>query len=221
MMEHDGDGALPGVLPPGERVLWQGRPDWVRLARSAYLGDLAALYFAVLVAWRFAEAMAEGAAPGVAFAYATAIAPIALAALALIAFAGWMGARVSVYTITDRRVVMRIGAALTMAVNVPFKRVAAASLRMRGSVGDVAIETGGAERFSYFLLWPHARPWRIARPAPMLRALRDAPEAARVLGEALAAYQAAHGMELDATPPQAARTERRAPRGGAAMTPAE
>lgn len=204
MSEFEIDSALPGVLPPGERVLWQGAPDWRGLARSAYLGGPVAIYFAALIVWRFGEALADGASAGVALGYASALLPLAGLSLAIICLLAWMGARVSVYTITNRRVVMKIGAALTMSVNVPFKRVAGAALRKAGGGrGDIALQVAGKERFSYFLLWPHVKPWSQIRPAPMLRALRDAPEAARILAGALEAYQAEFGMELD---PEAGET---------------
>ena len=41
----------------------------------------------------------------------------------------WLSARNTVYTITDRRVVMRIGIVLTLTFNLPFKRIAAAGLQ--------------------------------------------------------------------------------------------
>ena len=241
MSEFESDSALPGVLPPGERVLWQGKPDWRRLAMSAYLGGPVAIYFGVLFVWRLVEALADGAAVAVALSYAAALVPMAAISLAIIAFLGWMGARVTVYTITSKRVVMKIGAALTMSVNVPFKRIAGAALRKAGrSHGEIALQVAGKERFSYFLLWPHVRPWSQIRPQPMLRALRDAPEAARILAGALEAYQAEFGMELDpeageapekrrrremaqARRMQAARSNDRSNdrAGGARMTPAE
>ena len=39
----------------------------------------------------------------------------------------------------------------------------------------------------YLMLWPHARPFRLAKPQPMLRALADAAEAAAILAKAAAA----------------------------------
>ena len=40
---------LPAMLPPGERLLWQGNPAWRSLAIRAYHVRKVALYFAVLV----------------------------------------------------------------------------------------------------------------------------------------------------------------------------
>ena len=50
-------------------------------------------------------------------------------ALGLVALMAWLSARTTVYTLTDRRVVMRIGIVLTLTFNLPYKRIAAAGLR--------------------------------------------------------------------------------------------
>jgi hypothetical protein len=39
-------------------------------------------------------------------------------------------------------------------------------------------------RIAYLHLWPHARPWKLAAPQPMLRCLPDAREACEKLGKA-------------------------------------
>ena len=41
---------LPEPLPQGERILWQGSPDFAALARSAFHVRMLAVYFLVLLA---------------------------------------------------------------------------------------------------------------------------------------------------------------------------
>ena len=48
---------LPGLLPPGEQILWQGSPDGRALARSAFHVRIVAGYFAILSAWALASAL--------------------------------------------------------------------------------------------------------------------------------------------------------------------
>ena len=43
------------------------------------------------------------------------------------------------------------------------------------------------DKVAYLLLWPHARPWRLSKPEPMLRAVPDAARVAAILARALAA----------------------------------
>jgi hypothetical protein len=152
----------------------------------------------VLVGWRFWDGIDHGVGAWTAASVATTLIPVAAVALGVIALVAWATARSSVYTITSRRLVLRIGVAFTLSINVPFRKVAAASVRGRhGDRGDIAIEVGGGDRFKYLMLWPHARPWRFENPQPMLRSVPEAGRVAAILGEALAAFQAEHGMELE------------------------
>jgi hypothetical protein len=77
--------------------------------------------------------------------------------------------------LTNRRVVMRIGIVLTLTFNLPCKRIVGAGLRLdaNGS-GDLALTLRGEDRIAYLHLWPHARPWKLARPEPMLRSVPQA-----------------------------------------------
>jgi hypothetical protein len=199
--EHDGE-ALPGLpesLPAGERLLWQGAPDWRALAVEALHVRKVALYFAVLLAWRGADAVAGGAGVAAALWHAIGVLPLALLALALLAgFAALVG-RTTVYTVTDRRIVMRIGVVLSVTFNLPYSAIGAASLRPRSDGhGDIALALAGRDRIAYLHLWPHARPWQLRRPEPMLRALPQARQVAQTIADALAASAAQASPTLPA-----------------------
>lgn len=192
---------LPGLLPPGERLIWQGAPDWRVLARRTYLGDFVAIWFAAIMAWRLIGGIVEGDGVVASVIYALWMVPVAATALAIITGLAWATARTTVYTITSRRVVMRIGVALSMTINVPFKRIVSADLKpLPRGCGDIALGIGGKDRFAYLALWPHARPWKLANPQPMMRALPDAQAVARTLAEAIASFQAVHGVAASAKP---------------------
>ncbi len=189
MSEFDTDYApgLPEALPAGERLLWQGRPGWRSLAIHAFHVRAIAVYFAVLIIWRGETVLSEGGMASAAVATAWMMS-LAAAAIAVLAFLAWLSARATIYTITDCRLVMRIGIALPITLNVPFRIVeGAALLKHRDGSGDIAISLGGSDRFAFLVLWPHARPWRVARPEPMLRSLARPDEVARVLARALEA----------------------------------
>ena len=181
---------IPGVeepLPAGERVLWHGRPSARAVARHVFHVRALAVYFAALLCFRLVSA--EG--PGGAAARAAALVPyLAGAGVALLLFALvslWV-ARSTVYAITDRRVVLKIGMAMPMTLNVPLRCVASAGIRQwpDGS-GEIVLTLSGTDRFAYFLLWPHARPWQFTRPQPALRGLAAPHEAGAVLAAAAAA----------------------------------
>lgn len=175
---------LPQLPPAGEVILWQGRPDWRALARQSLNVRWVAGYFALLAAWRGVVIAAEqGAAVGI----KAAIPYLAMGALAclLLASVAVVLARTTVYTLTNRRVAMRIGAALTVTLNIPFTRLAAADLSVgRDGIGTIALRTAGETRLSYLVCWPHVRPWYIARPEPALRCIPDAARVAEMLADA-------------------------------------
>jgi len=129
--------------------------------------------------------VSDGASAGtmaVSAAWMCVLAGIALGLLSLVA---WLAARAAVYTITDKRVVMRVGIVLTLTFNIPFKRIAAAGLRLDADgTGDLPLTLTGEDRIAWLHLWPHARPWRLARPEPMLRSVPDAAVVARLLVDA-------------------------------------
>ena len=179
---------MPERLPDGERVLWQGSPDWRVLARRAFHIRKLAAYFGVIVAWVAVDAVLKGEAPGDVAVALLRSAGIAAVPLAIVAAYAWCVARGSVYTVTNRRVVMRIGLAVPMSINLPFVRIDNAGLNARADgSGDISLTLRGGDRLGYAILWPHARPWRMARAEPAMRGLRDAGPVAQILARALAA----------------------------------
>lgn len=202
---------LPEQLPPGERLLWQGAPGWRTLARRAFHVRGLAAYFGVLLAWSAASSLADGTPAAEAALFTALMVPVALVPIALLTLYAWLVGRSTTYTLTNRRVVLKIGLALPMTINLPFSQIEAASMRLNGDgTGDVCLQLHASNRIAYLVLWPHARPWRMARPEPMLRAVPDVGRIGELLAEALAASLAA------APPPMTAATLGERPRATAA-----
>ena len=170
---------LPGDLPEGEHILWQGAPSWQRLARDAFKTRWVAGYFAALLLW----AAVDGNASGFAMTLL-----VGAAGVALLHVLAWLAARATVYTITNRRVVFRFGIALPKCVNLPLSAIAGAGLKRNADgTGDIPLALSGAHRLGYVQFWPHARPWKVAAPEPMMRALPDVASVAALLSNALLA----------------------------------
>jgi hypothetical protein len=183
--EFEPQRGLPEALPTEEALLWQGSPDWRTLARQAFHLHKLTVYFAAMVLLRAVVVLSDtGSIRAAALA---SLAPLALAgvALGLVALMAWLSARSTVYTLTDRRVVMRIGIVLTLTFNIPYRRIAMAGLHLdaRG-VGDLPLSLLPPDHIAYLHLWPHARPWRLSRPEPMLRSVADAAQVAQLLTQA-------------------------------------
>jgi hypothetical protein len=175
---------LPETPPKGEVILWQGRPDTWALACQALNLNWIAGYFAVLIVGRIAVSttfMPFGPAllTGLPFLV------IGVICCAILLGMAWVQARNTMYTITTSRVAMRIGAALTVTVNLPFTRIESANLSLgRKGTGTIALTTVGDVRLAYMVLWPHLRPWQFSQPQPALRAIPDAARVAKILATA-------------------------------------
>ena len=189
---------IPAPLPPGERVLWQGSPAWRALARGAFHVRAVALWFVALAALELLWAFGSGGT-GTLVPNLVRTALLGGLAVAILATLAWLNARVTIYTVTDRRVLIRLGVALEVTLNLPFAEIDAASLRVGpNGVGDIPLAVAHTRGVGYLVLWPHARPWRFARPEPMLRAVPDAERVARLLGTAM--REAAEERASDAAP---------------------
>ena len=208
LTEHDGEPVpgLPEELPRGERLLWQGAPDWRVLAVSVFHVRKVALYFGLLMAWRLVSGLSDGESLWTALGATALLAPLGAAALGLLCGLAWLTARTTLYSITGKRLVVRFGIALPMTVNLPFALIESASLRRRADgSGDIPLILKRGQRIAYLHIWPHVRPWHFTRPEPMLRGLREVEGVATILGDALAADagQAAAGQAAAGTPAQA------------------
>jgi hypothetical protein len=175
---------LPERPPEGEVILWQGRPDWWQLAWESLSLPWVIGYFALLAAWRFLsviDLLPLGQALGATVPFLI-MGSVVVILLILTALAQ---ARTAMYTVTNRRVAMRIGAALTMTLNLPYKQIANAMLDLRrGGTGTIAFETMGDTRLSYVLCWPHVRPWHMKATQPALRCIPDAERVAALIADA-------------------------------------
>lgn len=189
---------LPEKLPEGEHILWQGAPDPRRLAREALGIRWVAGYFVLLAIWRVGVSSTEvsltqAMGHGIPFALAGLVACLIIYGIA------YMQAKSTVYTLTNKRVGMRIGAALTMTLNLPYTWIGTAKLDQKPSGhGTLAFELIGETRLSYLMTWPHVRPWYMARTQPALRCIPEAAKVAAIFADA---------AETRINQPQVTRTE--------------
>lgn len=192
-MHHDHDDfdfepirGLPGRLPEGEHILWQGEPKWRGIAVRVFHVRAVAVYFALFLAWQIVSGLYDGRAVAEIAVSLGFMGMLAVAAIGILSLLAWLTERTTVYTLTNRRLVMRFGIALPMTVNIPFAKVGAASLKLyKDGTGDIPVETTGPDKIAYLHLWPHVRPFRMKRPQPMMRNIDNPEQVARLLGQAL------------------------------------
>ena len=181
--DHEEMPGLPKRPPKGEDILWQGRPDAWALAKSALALPWVAGYFGVLSAWRFISVV-DLMPFYQALAATVPVVVLGIISCALLWLVAFIQARATIYTLTSKRVVMRVGAALTLTLNLPYSKIASADLDLRkdGS-GSIALSLLGDTRLGYLVLWPHVRPWQF-RTAPSLRCIPDVQTVAQILSDA-------------------------------------
>lgn len=175
---------LPEALPAGEHILWQGNPDWKMLAVDAFHVKRLAIYFSLMIALH--AVMIWDASLGLLanLSELSIGAILASVSLSLLALTAWLSANTTMYTITNRRVVMRIGIVLTLTFNLPHRWIKTAQLRDMGQgFGEIALELKGDDRIAYLHLWPHARAWHIGQPQPALRCIANSKEVGALLHE--------------------------------------
>lgn len=175
-------------LPEGEHVLWQGAPGRNALALHAFHARKIAIYFAVLIALTAAFAQSEpepmaffvssakwllmGGAMATLFAYTVAT----------------LSSRTTLYAITERRVVMKVGIALPVVLNIPLHIIDGVDVKRRADgSGDLSLRLGNQSRVAYAVLWPHARAWHVRYPQPLLRGLPNVDVVGATLKNALMA----------------------------------
>jgi hypothetical protein len=187
---------LPGPLPEGERLLWQGAPRAWPFVKQIFHINLLVAYVGVLLGWCLVSGARSGQIEQSVIAVAQ-FGALSLVAFALLAVFAVLQARGTTYSITTARVVIDYGVAFEKAVNLPFAAVDAASLRLHGDgTGDLVLVPRRDQTIHRLLLWPHVRPWHFGRTEPALRALADAEKAASILGRALAASSGTAAVAL-------------------------
>ena len=164
-------------------MVWQGAPDWKRLAIHAFHVRKVALYFALMLAVQVINLTApEGQMDWKPLVVAGSLYALALG---LLLGTAWFSARSTLYTLTNKRLVMRVGIVLTMTFNLPLIRLAGAALKPRGrGCGDIALRIKEPDRIAYLHLWPHARAWQLKNPQPSLRCVAHASEVSEKIVQA-------------------------------------
>lgn len=177
---------LPEPLPEGESILWQGAPNFMTLAASAFHTRLVGGYFLVILALRMFNAWDASHSAAHSLIAGLWLLPLALLALSVLYAMAWLTARTTVYTVTTRRVVMHIGVVLDLTLNLPFEALESVDLRVdKHAHGDLPMRIMASNKIAYTHLWPHARPWRLKQPQPMMRAVPNAQEVGAILAKAM------------------------------------
>lgn len=180
---------LPALLPRGEFMVWQGAPNWRVFANQVFHTRLIGAFLMLAAAIRIGATVAGGGTLGTGLGEASVILAFGLAGLSILWLMAWLVQRTTVYTITNKRVLLRIGVALQKTFNIPFAVMESAGLKEHGNdTGTISISLKPGTSLAYLILWPHARPWKMAQTQPSLRGIDNAQDVARTLSNAFTSY---------------------------------
>jgi hypothetical protein len=178
--EFEAQLGLPEQLPKDERILWQGSPNWLSLSIEVYRLRSLGIYFMLMLLlqtsyissqseeWSYKPLILTGS--------------MVVFTLSTIALWAWISAKTCMYTVTNKRIVMRIGVVYSLTFNFPLKKIISAhELHRSKSTSDISVTLGKADRIGWLHLWPHTRPWVVNQPEPTLRCIDDGANCARIL----------------------------------------
>ena len=180
---------LPGRLPDGEFIVWQGQPEFktvmTRLLRARWI----AVYFAIAALWSVAVGINNSENAWALLGRVTFIGAAAIILFGLMALYARAVAKTSLYTLTNQRVVMRVGIAISASFNLPFKQIAGADFRVgKDGSGDVALTLKSGHGLSGSVFFPHQRGGLWRKLSPQMICLTDAKSVAEKLAQQLSAY---------------------------------
>ena len=169
------------AIPDGESILWKGKPSlwgfswnlfglkWI----TFYLSILSVVSIARFFASDFHTAFYIDFLP---FFLSGIFASIILIGLAAIQ------AYSTVYIITENRVIIKTGAALSFLISMPFKKIKEVNLQKRGaSIGTISFDLFSKKRVPYISCWPSVRPWKFKKTQPAFSCVRSVDEVATIL----------------------------------------
>ena len=179
------DANLAENLPADEVLIWQGRPEANAIAiRAMYLWYVVA-YLLGLVVLRTGY-LVMGDAP--ISEWSALLAWQSLASLFIVGVILGLSAlygKTTIYSLTNRRLILRTGAAVPIHVNFPLEQIASADLKVfSDGTGDIALKLENSDKLYWLLLWPNVRSWWVRPLQPLLRGLRDFDLAASALASA-------------------------------------
>ena len=175
------------AIPEGESILWKGKPSFWGFSwyffglklLAFYLIILSVVFAARLTVTDFFTAFVVDFLP---FLLSGILTSCILMALAKIQ------SQSSLYIITENRVIIKSGAALSFLISMPFKKIKAVNLQKRkGSLGTISFELNSGKRVPYISCWPSVRPWRFKNTEPAFSCIENVDEVATILRKSVMA----------------------------------
>ena len=162
------------AIPPEEKVLWSGRPEWKALAYHSF--GLKYLVFYLIFAALYCLAELDGAivfglllTKFLPYCFSGILAGLVLTGLA------YFQALNTAYVVTEKRIVIRSGVALVFLLNAPFKKISSIDKQiLKNSLGNFSFTTNSKRRIPFLSCWPSVKPWSFIEPKPAFKCIANA-----------------------------------------------
>lgn len=175
------------AIPDGESILWKGKPSFWGFSWHFFGLKLIAIYLMILSVVFAARLTVTDFYTAFAFDFLPFLLSGILASCILMALAG-IQSQSSVYIITENRVIIKSGAALSFLISMPFKKIKAVNLQKRnGSLGTISFELNAGKRVPYISCWPSVRPWKFKNTEPAFSCIENVDEVATILRKSVMA----------------------------------
>jgi hypothetical protein len=164
---------FPESLPTSEKVLWQGSPcAWLIAKRIFFLPHL--FFYFLMFSCLALTVNSDVLTLKDLFVKFLSYMSLGMVAIFILLAISFLISSTTMYSITDKRVVMRIGIVLNLSLNIPFSKIETAALKAYpDKSGDISLILVPDNKIAYLHLWPHCRPWFFSSPRPRLSCLKN------------------------------------------------
>ena len=164
---------FPESLPASEKVLWQGSPcAWLVAKRIFFLPHL--FFYFLILSCLVLIVNSEVFTLKHLFIEFVSYMSLGMFAIFLLLAISFLISSTTVYSITDKRVVMRIGIVLNLSLNIPCTKIETAACKVYpDKSGDISLNLVHDNKIAYLHLWPHCRPWFFSSPQPRFSCLKN------------------------------------------------
>ena len=169
------------AIPDGESIQWKGKPSFWGFSWHFFGLKLMAFYLIILSAVFVARLTVTDFYTAFAVDFLPFLLSGILASCILMALAG-IQSQSSVYIITENRVIIKSGAALSFLISIPFKKIKAVNMQKRnGSLGTISFELNSGKRVPYISCWPSVRSWKFKKTEPAFSCIENVDQVATIL----------------------------------------
>lgn len=175
---------VTSAIPAEEKLLWSGRPDWRGLAYQSFGLKYLILYFIGGAFYAISKMDRTFSLDVFLMSFYPYFLSGLLAGIVLSAIAYFQAINIS-YVITEKRVIIRSGAALIFLLNAPFKKISSIDKqKLRNGMVNISFTTISRKRIPYLSCWPSVKPWSIFNPKPAFRCIQWGNELEKIMLDA-------------------------------------